>query len=219
MVERERQPASAPLPPISGRFTEVRIVMTAYGPAKVQDDGGGKRDLLISPLRPGVRYVPYIERDLIGGAFCIAPDKAVLLDPKTARYPVLDVRPAFALGEAERQEILLQLNAASVNERFGEVQDLTAAIRNQLAQSQAVGGASYLAPDQIAANLVDVQASQQFGNVFLLETADGARFVLAIGVELPTLRAAHAFFAQVDEAQSIRLRCAARGDVWLAPLR
>lgn len=192
--------------------------MSAYGPAKVEDDGAGHRALLMPPLRAGVRFVPYIERDAIGGAFIIAPDRATPHDAKTVRYPVVDVRPAFALGPAERQEITEQLSAASVNERFGEAQDLMTAIKTLLASCSAVSGATHLAPDQLAANLVDVQASPQFANVYLLETIDGAHFVLSIGIELNKLRAAHAFFAKIDEPNSTRLRCAARGDVWLAPL-
>jgi len=218
MVDPSRQLPNAPPLPRAVRFTEVRIVISAYGPAKVEDDGAGHRALLMSPLRAGVRFVPYIERDTIGGAFLIAPERATPVDAKTTRYPVVDVLPAFALGPAERQEITDQLSAAAVNEHFGAAQDLMTAIKTQLAGCTAVDGATHLTPDQLAANLASVQASPQFANVYLLETLDGAHFVLSIGVELKTLRAAHAFFAKVDEAHSTRLRCAARGDVWLAPL-
>jgi hypothetical protein len=204
-----------------GKVTEVRIVNTAFGPAKLQEATNDKRFLVMRALIEGAGLVPYIDRDMIGGAYCVALDRAMTLGPGVMRYPVLDVVPAMFLDQASRQRIAVMLQSAGLNLRFPEDVDLTVSVREDLARGALLWknpAATAFTLETFLDNLLSVRASPQFERVYLIEMADGARHVMAVERSLQSVVELHPYFERLDQQAAVRVRFRDSADTWIAPL-
>ncbi|MFH1809807.1 MAG: hypothetical protein ABIJ09_13760 [Pseudomonadota bacterium] len=205
-----------------GKVTEVRIVNTAFGPAKLQEAAKDKRFMIMRKLDSAVTMVPYVDRDMIGGAYCVAQDRAMTMGPGVMRYPVLDVIPAIFLDLQSRTLITSQLQAAGLTLRFPEEVDLTVSVRDDLMRSTLVWcnpAASVFTLEGFVHNLLSVRASPQFERVYLIEMHDGARYIMALERSIESVIELHPYFQHLDQQAAVRLRYRDSDNTWLAPMR
>jgi len=210
-----------PLVRASTLVTEVRLVNTAYGLAKIAESGN-QRALRTQRLPVGVSLVPYIENELICGVYSVDRDSYVALPSGEMNYPLLDTIPYFVLDDEHRRVVLGQIKKAGLNLRPPAESDLTAAVKADLATSRILWRNRPDNPFDLAAfvDKIDwIRASDQFKDVYLIRTKDNERHVLAINQLIESVIDLHVHFIRLYQPDAVRLAFRDSENVWLAPLR
>lgn len=201
------------------RVTEVRLVNTAYGPAKLQEGGSDKHFLIMRRLPVEGFFVPYVDKGRIGGVYAIAPDRAMEVSPEVLRYPILDVVPSFFLESSSREEVVSQLRAAGLELAFPAEVDLTTQVKGELLASEVTWRHAEAAAFDLAtfvATVTSVKASDQFDKLYLISTDDGGRYAMAIDRLIETVIDLHPFFVRLYQPSAVRLRFRDSDNTWIA---
>jgi hypothetical protein len=204
-----------------GRVTEVHVVNTAFGPAKLQETSKDKAFLIMRTLPVAEVLVPYVDRGAIAGAYRVDPEHAMVLSPGVVRYPVIEVVPALFLDAASRSRIDSALRGAGLQLRFAEDSDVTDDLRQALTRGELLWK-SHAAADFVlelfARELKQVRGSPRFERVYLAELVGGERYLLAVERTLASVIRMHPYFERVDQREAVRLRLATGQDTWVARL-
>lgn len=200
-------------------ITEVRLVRTAFGFAKLAEIG--KRGALrMPPLAPGVRLVPYTETRMIMGVYEIDPAAAEDKGNGVMQYPIVETVPYFLLDDERRQEMQGTLKVAGVELRTPEEQDLTLSIKAALEQAQLLAQArpgSAFDLSRFVADIAKVRTSDQFKNIYLIVTRDNRRWVMAVDQIIENVIDMHPYFVQLHQPDAVRIAFAQSQNTWLAP--
>lgn len=209
------------LPRSSTLVTEVRLVNTAYGLAKIAESGS-HRALRTQRLPLAVHLVPYIENELICGVYAVDRDSYVALPTGEMNYPLLDTIPFFVLDDEQRREVLGQVKKAGLNLRPPAEADLTAAVKADLAKSRILWRNRPDNPFELPpfVESIDwVRASDQFKDIYLIKTKSSERHVLAINQLIESVIDLHVHFIKLYQPDAVRIAFRDSENVWIAPLR
>jgi len=200
-------------------ITEVRLVRTAYGFAKLAEIG--KQGALRMPqLSGGVRLVPYTETRMIMGVYEVDVAGAQDKGEGVFEYPILETVPYFLLDDLRRDEMFAQVKTAGGELRTPEEQDLTASVRSALEQAQLVASArpdTMFKLEQFVANISKVRTSDQFKNIYLINTTSNQRWVMAVDQIIENVIDMHPYFVQLHQPDSVCISFEASKNTWLAP--
>lgn len=202
--------------------TEVRIVNTAYGPAKISETSK-KQDVLIARrLAQGVRLVPYVERGVICGIYYVDSEHAKTLDSKTDRYPVLDTIPFFLMEDDDRQEVAGQLKEAGIVLATPEEFDLTGQVKKELEKASVIWRNRQDNPfelDEFVQLVAKVKASSQFKDIYLIKMRKGCSYIMAVDQLIEAVIDLHPHFLKLYQPDAVRIAFRDNKNTWLAPLR
>lgn len=198
--------------------TEASLCRTSYGICKLKEDGN-KRYLLF-PKQMDVKYIPFIENDIIEAVYSIDPSKFEQDSNNRFIYEIMDSAQFFMLSKEQKAEISSELESRGIKYSFPPEIDNYSLVMNILRSSKVLmknQDANWFEMNGFLSDIIEIKGSNTYKELQLVRLKDGRRFILIINQIIPNVVEYGPAFMNIYEPGAVKITYQ-EGYAFIAPL-
>ncbi|MGC8927961.1 MAG: hypothetical protein ACP5QK_08565 [Myxococcota bacterium] len=198
--------------------TEASLCRTSYGICKLREDGSKR--YLIFPQQMDVKYIPFVENEIIEAVYTIDTSNFIRDDSGRFVYEIIDSAQFFMLSKEQKEEISADLKKRGIQYRFPQEIDNYNAVMDILRSSQILmrnQDSDWFEMERFLSNIMEIKGSNTYKELQLIRLKDGKRYILIINQIIANVVEYGPAFMNIYEPGAVKISYR-DGYAFIAPL-